>query len=192
METEKCWRCGAIHYKNDDNCPSCGVTSDDVRTELLRSIKDKSSEKASLIATHFIEAEQHPDLTFTCAKCKNVLPNRLKKCSICGEKNSSWKKATIKFGVYPFNDIETTKICFENSYGFLEHCSICNEPISNRAETCPHCGNPTGVHVCPKCGSTNTKTISSASKATSVFLWGPFAANKVVSKFQCKDCWHKF
>lgn len=71
-------------------------------------------------------------------------------------------------------------------------CAVCNNQISIKAETCPHCGNPTGVHVCPKCGSANTKTISSTSKATSVLLWGPFAANKVISKYQCKDCWHKF
>lgn len=71
-------------------------------------------------------------------------------------------------------------------------CPACNHQISTKAESCPNCGNPTGVHVCPKCGSINTKTISGASKATSVFLWGPFAANKVVSKYQCKDCWHKF
>lgn len=71
-------------------------------------------------------------------------------------------------------------------------CSACNNQISIKAEVCPHCGNPTGVHVCPKCGSTNTKTISGTSKAASVLLWGPFAANKVVSKYQCKACWHKF
>lgn len=74
----------------------------------------------------------------------------------------------------------------------LISCSICNQKISFKAETCPHCGNPTGVHVCPKCNSINTKVISGASKAASIFLWGAFAANKVVSKFECKDCGHKF
>lgn len=74
----------------------------------------------------------------------------------------------------------------------LVDCSVCSNQISAKSEFCPRCGNPTGVHVCPKCGSANTKAISGASKATSVLLWGPFAANKVVSKFQCKDCWHKF
>ncbi len=74
----------------------------------------------------------------------------------------------------------------------LTPCPACNDLISKKAESCPHCGQPTGVHVCPKCQSTNTKVISGASKATSIFLWGPFAANKVVSKFQCKDCGHKW
>ena len=71
-------------------------------------------------------------------------------------------------------------------------CIMCSTSISPLAESCPHCGHPTGVHVCPKCNSTNTKVISGSSKATSIFLWGPFAANKVLSQFQCKDCGHKW
>ena len=45
---------------------------------------------------------------------------------------------------------------------------------------------------CPKCGSSNTKVISGASKAVSVALWGVFAANKVMSKYVCNNCGHKF
>lgn len=74
----------------------------------------------------------------------------------------------------------------------LVPCIACNKLISAQAETCVHCGHPTGVHVCPRCGSTNTKTISSIGKATSVLLWGVFATNKVVSKFECKHCGHKW
>lgn len=75
---------------------------------------------------------------------------------------------------------------------FTTQCVACSRDISIKAEVCPHCGQPTGVHVCPKCQSINTKVISGVSKATSIFLWGPFAANKVVSKYECKDCGHKF
>lgn len=74
----------------------------------------------------------------------------------------------------------------------LTTCTACNQQISVNAESCPHCGQPTGVHVCPRCNSTDTKVISGVSKATSIFLWGPFAANKVISKFQCKKCGHKW
>lgn len=74
----------------------------------------------------------------------------------------------------------------------LMPCRACGAQISSQAEACPHCGQPTGVHVCPRCSSTNTKTISGISKATSVFLWGPFAANKVVSRFECRHCGHKW
>lgn len=76
-------------------------------------------------------------------------------------------------------------------YGLVV-CLACQKQISTQAETCPHCGQPTGVHVCPKCSSVNTKVISGVSKATSIFLWGPFAANKVISKFECKDCGHNW
>ena len=71
-------------------------------------------------------------------------------------------------------------------------CKSCHKQISTHTEVCPHCGNQTGVHVCPKCNSTNTETISGASKASSLMLFGVFAANKVVSKYRCRDCNHKF
>lgn len=71
-------------------------------------------------------------------------------------------------------------------------CTACHRPISTKAETCPHCGNPTGVHVCPKCGSTNTHVIVGVDKAISVALWGRFAANEVMSKYACYDCKHKW
>lgn len=74
----------------------------------------------------------------------------------------------------------------------LVACSACGNQISIKAESCPHCGNPTDVHVCPKCNSINTRVITGTSKAASIFLWGAFAANKVVSKYECKDCGHKF
>lgn len=74
----------------------------------------------------------------------------------------------------------------------LTTCAACGNKISTRAEACPHCGEPTGIHICPKCGGTNTQVISGASKAGSIFLWGPYAANKVMSKYQCNDCGHKF
>lgn len=74
----------------------------------------------------------------------------------------------------------------------LTTCAACGNRISTRAESCPHCGEPTGIHICPKCGGTNTQVISGASKAGSIFLWGPYAANKVMSKYHCNDCGHKF
>lgn len=89
---------------------------------------------------------------------------------------------------------------YGNRYGKVESplnnslfsCSACHKQISKQAETCPHCGQPTGVHVCPKCKSTNTKVISGASKAASVAAWGALAANKVTSNYQCNKCGHKF
>lgn len=74
----------------------------------------------------------------------------------------------------------------------LTSCSACNKEISKQAEVCPHCGQPTGVHLCPKCKSTDTKVISGASKVASVAMWGVFAANKVKSNYKCNKCGHKF
>lgn len=74
----------------------------------------------------------------------------------------------------------------------LVTCPACGQQISNQAAACPSCGQPTGVHVCPKCGSTDTKVISDASKAVSVGIFGIFAANKVLSKYHCNNCGYKF
>lgn len=74
----------------------------------------------------------------------------------------------------------------------LKDCSACHKQISVQAEVCPHCGQPTGVHVCPNCRSTNTKVITGTSKAASIAVWGVFAANKVKSNYECNDCGHKF
>lgn len=71
-------------------------------------------------------------------------------------------------------------------------CKSCHKQISTHTEVCPNCGTQTGVHVCPKCNGIDTETISGASKATSVLLFGVFAAHKVVSKFRCKSCGHKW
>ena len=72
-------------------------------------------------------------------------------------------------------------------------CPECGNSVSSNAKNCPHCGNPidTKIH-CPKCGSTNCSVISGASKAVSLAMWGAFAANKVMSKYKCNSCGHKF
>lgn len=129
-----------------------------------------------------------------CSKCNALYPSDMDACPSCGyspsgnhvnfcttpdPKPSSLNPRTVPVGRAPV-------------VPKLIPCKACRGNISPQAEVCPHCGQPTGVHVCPKCGKTNTKVISGASKATAIFLWGPFAANKVVSKYQCKDCGHKF
>lgn len=142
-------------------------------------------------------------------KCGCVYPDDMDRCPTCQcetmfnidhvlsesenygtkkEKPSEWRPVRTQ-------TIHTAKVNHSknnNRKTSLISCSICNSSISPLAESCPHCGHPTGVHVCPKCNSTNTKVISGSSKATSIFLWGPFAANKVLSQFQCKDCGHKW
>jgi DNA-directed RNA polymerase subunit RPC12/RpoP len=75
----------------------------------------------------------------------------------------------------------------------LVKCPECGREVSSIAKACPGCGAPIDTAVrCPKCGSTNVSVISGASKAVSIALWGVFAANKVMSKYKCDDCGHKF
>ena len=45
---------------------------------------------------------------------------------------------------------------------------------------------------CPKCGSTNTRAISNSSKVMSTLMWGPLATHKIMSKYECLNCKHKF
>lgn len=71
-------------------------------------------------------------------------------------------------------------------------CTACSRPISVKAETCPHCGNPTGVHTCPRCGSTDWVYIDAASKVGAMALFGAFAVNTVRNKYQCRACKFKY
>ncbi len=75
----------------------------------------------------------------------------------------------------------------------LIKCPGCGGDVSSNALACPRCGEPIDTSVkCPRCGSKHTKAISGASKVASVAMWGVFAANKVLSKYVCCDCNHKF
>ena len=71
-------------------------------------------------------------------------------------------------------------------------CSACGRTISVKAESCPHCGEPTGVHVCPKCGSTDVVYIDAVSKVASMALFGAFSVNTVRNKYECTKCKMKF
>lgn len=72
-------------------------------------------------------------------------------------------------------------------------CPECGKEVSDKAKSCPSCGNPIDTNVyCPNCHSANVKVISGTSKALSVAMWGVFAANKVKSTYQCKNCGQKF
>ena len=71
-------------------------------------------------------------------------------------------------------------------------CKACNKIISVKAEKCPHCGEPTGVRVCPRCGSTDVVILDAVSKAVSMALFGAFSVNTVRSKYECWTCHFKF
>lgn len=71
-------------------------------------------------------------------------------------------------------------------------CKACGKTISVKAEVCPHCGERTGVRVCPKCGSTDVVILDAVSKTVSLALLGPFAINTVRAKYECWTCHFKF
>lgn len=75
----------------------------------------------------------------------------------------------------------------------LIKCPACGHQVSDRAKSCPSCGQPIDTAIrCPKCGSANTSVISGASKVASIAMWGVFAANKVKSTYVCNACRYKF
>lgn len=86
----------------------------------------------------------------------------------------------------------------------LINCSECNKQVSSNAISCPNCGNPIkkeGVRIiekvdtrikCPKCGSKSVSVISNANKTASLVMWGPLAANNLLSNYKCMNCGHKF
>ncbi|MCI9127431.1 MAG: hypothetical protein HFG28_09565 [Eubacterium sp.] len=65
-----------------------------------------------------------------------------------------------------------------------------DEYISDRfANAIPKTKKAVGITVkCPYCQSTNTKKISSVSKAGSVAVFGVFAAGKVSKQWHCNNC----
>lgn len=129
-----------------------------------------------------------------CTKCGCIYPSDMNCCPTCNTicTPSTTSKLSNKNNTYCESREERRKSYLNCDNICLISCSTCKREISNQAETCPHCGQPTGVHICPKCKSSNTKVISGASKVASVALFGIFAANKVKSNFQCNKCGHKF
>lgn len=146
-------------------------------------IKDGKREELENLLLKNKRQEANQLIIDSCGVCDRFIWSRIIKIIMQTTENEELQKHTAKAHA----DREWKK-----NHPQLTHCTACGKEISIRAQSCPNCGNPTGVCVCPKCNGINTKAISGASKATSVFLWGAFAANKVVSKFQCKDCGHKF
>lgn len=221
MALIKCVECGRTISDKATSCPNCGcpnqyqisasnpVTSDNSHTatwdsvytaidcgdllgatKLIKTITGASiqeaRETAKLIQNNRsskmasktnINAKSNgyvgPNRTVRCLECGKLYYSDMEVCPGCGLQR---KTTTVEEYIDPSKMI----------------CKGCSRQISKKAESCPHCGNQTGVHVCPKCNGIDTETISGASKATSVLLFGVFAANNVISKFRCKSCGHKW
>lgn len=191
MSEKKCEKCGRNYNGKTPVCPYCGAV-DNRRALQIRDLETK--------------ARNNPQIGVRCLACNSIFPNDQTKCPFCyatvghgsvksiaGRSRSDLDKIETPIDAhFAGRPIPTKQRQAVQPKAQLMPCAACGHKLSPKAEKCPSCGQPTGVHICPKCGGANTKPISGASKATSVVLWGPFAANKVLSKFQCKDCGHKF
>ena len=190
----KCWKCGAEFAKKQGYCPSCDTIS---------SSRFRQAESFEQIV------RSNPAVGLQCSCCGSLYPNNQSKCLVCNalvadgfaksvshlsKKDVDMIKTPIKVegAKLTRKRMRELSINTRRAQPGLMLCSACGNKISTKASACPHCGEPTGIHICPKCGSASTKIITGASKATSIVLWGPFAANKVLSKYQCKDCGHKW
>lgn len=64
-------------------------------------------------------------------------------------------------------------------------CTSCGEMTYHKMLKSP---NAPPVITCPYCKSTNTKKITTASKAGSVAMWGIFALGKTTKQWHCNNC----
>ena len=108
-----------------------------------------------------------------CPKCGKKIPDTSRKCSGCGFDGI----ASYLLGVP--RKIDNIKREQEMEDGIKRDEEI------NRKRLNPT--PPTPVVTCPYCHSTNTKKISAASKAGSVFLFGIFS-QKVRHQWHCNEC----
>jgi len=97
------------------------------------------------------------------------------------------------------NTIGSTKITCQNCGHEESYIKILTETNTEFGE-CKKCGKMTyvkpndnarenrSVVKCPYCNSTNTRKISSVSKAGSFALFGIFAIGKSTKQWHCNDC----
>ena len=96
--------------------------------------------------------------------------------------------------------------CNKTYRDFDQYCSVCRYKLKyiEGSEKIEYTPEPTGnafinptirtkqVITCPYCQSTNTKKISTISKAGSVAMFGVFAMGKVSKQWKCSDCKSEF
>ena len=192
MHIIKCLYCNNDIDKNflHKQCPICGNVvggDEELRTFIFLTIfRAKNEGVYDALKTHIFNSENEQAIEIIRALWDNkkrlVVEQKVIE-RILNEKPANWTYTEAPNVSIPTPASNTPA---------LVSCKACGNQISNHAETCPHCGHPTGVHVCPKCGGIRTRVISGASKTASIFLWGAYAANKVRSTYECLDCKQKF
>lgn len=205
MALINCPECGGKISDKAPACIHCGfplsemtnLNESKLTSDSTENINDR--EKETVQSNRVPEVEEPKKM---CINCGSRVLQRYNQCPNCGydfitdtpyesssiNRNSMTGNGSTFTSPNPhINRISTT------GNGSLIPCPSCGNLVSSTARTCPTCGGAVDTRVyCPKCGSSDTKPISGAGKATSIAVWGVFAANKVISKYQCKKCGHKF
>lgn len=151
-----------------------------------------------------------------CPDCRKNSPDGSERCVHCGYSDDPFKKKDTKIIWYKPSRSNSTKsnrseVVFEKRGGVgdgttatfpqkdglrasvLMTCPCCGSQVSNKAKSCPSCGQPIDTAIyCPNCGSPDVKPISRLDKGVSVAMFGAFAANTVISKYRCGKCHFKF
>lgn len=121
-----------------------------------------------------------PTNDYQCPYCNEIQPleNRANatgdeivniKCPTCGFDKSFYRKGDC------FNSAYCAK-CGETTY--FDENSVKNLPVYK----------PKPTVTCPYCNSTNTKKISTISKAGNIALFGIFSLGKVSKQWHCNKC----
>lgn len=189
MALIKCIECGMQVSTYAKCCPNCGCPSEyqSIDLEIVKRTEQSNTQSRLINNDEWIAVNNlvsNNDIFSAITKIREITG-----CSLADA--NEIRKEIKETGCIPEELIIGKFPKLENK-PTTTACTACSRSISAKAETCPHCGNPTGVHVCPKCGSTNTHVIVGVDKAISVALWGRFAANEVMSKYACYDCKHKW
>lgn len=132
--------------------------------------------------------------TYKCINCKQKINPRCSyKCPHCDTVQPLENRAYALGDTLV--DIQCPHCGFEKSFfntsDYFDDasCAKCGETTYRGEDKKPIPKyQPAPVVTCPYCNSTNTKKISTMSKAGSVALWGVFALGKTTKEWHCNNC----
>jgi hypothetical protein len=142
-----------------------------------------------------------------CPKCEYELFLNDKKCPICGTiypEHLNLKRDPAYHEALKKKEILKQKV--DPPKPNLIACPDCDNQVSFRAISCPHCGcpiaevppkKPSSLQTehqpkCPTCGSINIEKISLKSKLGMTALVGVFAIGHIAKTFKCNSCGAKW
>lgn len=137
---------------------------------------------------------------YKCIKCNSVIEPDLSICPHCNEIQPVTERAIYIKKKYGMGNIEIVDIpcekcgcdksfiMKETDFDFIICTNCSNNVFNNRVKPNTHNIHSKPTVTCPYCKSTNTKKISSMSKAGSVAMWGIFALGKTTKQWHCNNC----